>query len=167
MSFQKFGASALTFLTCDNINKVTEFSHKTETTASLCSRSLYILGWRRMTSIVDSPRFVTTKISSRSSKDSSKCNFDSVGYDGTKSDVWLADVILYAMLFRSLPLVRIFFCVIAINLSISGMTNLGKVRMLVNQSNHRYSCYLNDIQMYQRLIQFNINHPFIRKITIF
>jgi serine/threonine protein kinase len=86
------GVSALSFLTCGAMENV------------LCIPNGAAEGpspLRRMTSVVGSPHYVAPEIISQTDANGEKKK--GYGYDGSKADVWSAGVILYAMLFRSLP----------------------------------------------------------------
>eukprot|EP00531_Pseudo-nitzschia_arenysensis_P000848 CAMPEP_0116128122 /NCGR_PEP_ID=MMETSP0329-20121206/7194_1 /TAXON_ID=697910 /ORGANISM="Pseudo-nitzschia arenysensis, Strain B593" /LENGTH=925 /DNA_ID=CAMNT_0003622245 /DNA_START=364 /DNA_END=3138 /DNA_ORIENTATION=- len=86
------GVSALSFLTCGAMESV------------LCNPNgddIDPSPLQRMTSVVGSPHYVAPEIIAQSDDNGSKKKGH--GYDGSKADVWSAGVILYAMLFRSLP----------------------------------------------------------------
>jgi len=87
------GVSALSFLTCGAMESV------------LCNPNGVDDNnpspIRRMTSVVGSPHYVAPEIIAQTDDNVSKIK--GLGYDGSKADVWSAGVILYAMLFRSLP----------------------------------------------------------------
>jgi serine/threonine protein kinase len=86
------GVSALSFLTCGVMENV------------WCNPNVAGAGpspLRRMTSVVGSPHYVAPEIISQTDDTGEKKK--GIGYDGSKADVWSAGVILYAMLFRSLP----------------------------------------------------------------
>lgn len=89
---------ALSFLTCGTMGDLCAASDLDDGPSPL----------RRMTSVVGSPHYVAPEIISQtdSSKHANGRN-SSLGYDGSKADVWSAGVILYAMLFKSLPLEKI------------------------------------------------------------
>jgi len=86
---------ALSLFTCGQRN-LEELCNSNDTVEELPSEPM-----RRMTSVVGSPHYVAPEIISQPNKEDVPAQ--TRGYDGTKADVWSSGVILYAMLFRSLP----------------------------------------------------------------
>jgi serine/threonine protein kinase len=87
------GVSALSFLTCGAMENVLCIPNGPSDGSSPL---------RRMTSVVGSPHYVAPEIISQTDERTGEKK-KGYGYDGSKADVWSAGVILYAMLFRSLP----------------------------------------------------------------
>mmetsp|Transcript_9245 Transcript_9245/g.10555 ORF Transcript_9245/g.10555 Transcript_9245/m.10555 type:complete len:988 (-) Transcript_9245:101-3064(-) len=85
------GVSALSFLTCGAMETVMCIPISAEQNPSPLLR---------MNSVVGSPHYVAPEIIAQTDESTRKKGY---GYDGSKADVWSAGVILYAMLFRSLP----------------------------------------------------------------